>query len=172
MFQRPSLSRSLLTWRMRSCCQIVCAAACTSLRSASVSGLFGFTSTEIVVALGTSWRRSSSHGALSTELEKTTPVALPPGAGDQAVPDRWINSATSPSAPRYSIATFWPSRSLLPSGPGGTRSRSASRQRATCCGETRSPASLAARPRRERPPGRHAAEQRDELASPHANHGI
>ena len=74
-----SMSRSLLTSRMMSCSPIACAAACTSLRSASVSGLFGFTSTPIVVALGTSWRSSSSRFAPSWPARKLTPVTLPPG---------------------------------------------------------------------------------------------
>ena len=73
------MSRSLLTSRTMSCCPIACAAACTSLRSASVSGVFGFTSMAIVVALGTSWRNSSSRFAPNTPAKKTTPVTLPPG---------------------------------------------------------------------------------------------
>ena len=73
------MSRSLLTSRTMSCCPIACAAACTSLRSASVSGVFGFTSMAIVVALGTSWRSNSSRFAPSTPQKKITPVTLPPG---------------------------------------------------------------------------------------------
>ena len=42
-------------------------------------GVFGFTSTAIVVALGTSWRSNSSRFAPSTPPKKFTPVTLPPG---------------------------------------------------------------------------------------------
>ncbi len=73
------MSRSLLTSTTMSCCPIVCAAACTSLRSASVVGVSGFTSMAIVVALGTSWRSSSSRFAPNTPPKKLTPVTLPPG---------------------------------------------------------------------------------------------
>jgi hypothetical protein len=70
------MSRTLLASRTMSCCPIACAAACTSLLSASVLGLFGFTSMAIVVALGTSWRSSSSRLAPNTPAKKLTPVIL------------------------------------------------------------------------------------------------
>jgi hypothetical protein len=54
-----SSSRSLLTFRTMSCCPMACAASYRSRRSARVPGLIGFTSTPIVVALGTSFRSSS-----------------------------------------------------------------------------------------------------------------
>ena len=80
MLQRLSRDRGpLLTSRMRSCCPSACAAACTSLRSASVLGMFGFTSMAIVVALGTNWRSSSNRFAPNTLEKKLTPVTLPPG---------------------------------------------------------------------------------------------
>jgi hypothetical protein len=41
--------------------------------------MFGFTSTPIVVAVGTSWRSSSSRLAPNTLAKKITPVALLPG---------------------------------------------------------------------------------------------
>ena len=41
--------------------------------------MFGFTSMAIVVALGTSWRSSSSRFAPNTPPKKLTPVTLPPG---------------------------------------------------------------------------------------------
>ena len=85
------MSRSLLTSRTMSCCPIASAAACTSLRSASVLGVSGFTSMAIVVALGTSWRSSSSRFAPNTPLKKTHArdvAARPVEAGDEAVPDR------------------------------------------------------------------------------------
>ena len=44
-----------------------------------IQDVFGFTSTAIVVALGTSWRSSSSRFAPNTPEKKTTPVTLPPG---------------------------------------------------------------------------------------------
>ena len=73
------MSRSLLTSRTMSCCPTACAAATTSIRSASVLELFKFANTPIVVALGTSWRSNSKRFAPNTAAKKTTPVTLPPG---------------------------------------------------------------------------------------------
>ena len=53
--------------------------------------MFGFTSTAIVVALGTSWRSSSSRFAPNTPAKKTHArdvAARPVEAGDEAAPDR------------------------------------------------------------------------------------
>jgi hypothetical protein len=66
-----------------------CAAACTSLPSASVLALFGFTSIPMVVALGTSCRSSSKRFAPNWVAKKTTPVTLPSGR---------LRLATSPCA--------------------------------------------------------------------------
>ena len=59
------------------------------VRSARCWGCFGFASTPIVVALGTSWRSSSSRFAASTLNRELTPVTLPPGR---------LRLATRPSA--------------------------------------------------------------------------
>jgi len=63
-----------------------CAAASTSLRSASVSGVFAFTSTAIVAAVGTSWRSNSSRLAPSSPAKKLDVAARRIEAGDQAIP--------------------------------------------------------------------------------------
>ena len=76
---------------MLSCYPILRLAANKSFRSASVSRVFGFTRTPIVVALGTSWRSNSNRFAPKSLTIKTTPVILSPGrakAGNKAVPDR------------------------------------------------------------------------------------
>ena len=55
MFNIPeavAISGSVLASKSRSCCSVVCAAARTSLRSALVSGVFGLTSTAMVIAFG------------------------------------------------------------------------------------------------------------------------
>ena len=85
------MSLSLLASRMMRCCPSARAAACTSLRSASVSGASGLTSTAIVVALGTSSRSSSSRFAPSSAGEKAHAgdvAARPVEAGDEAAADR------------------------------------------------------------------------------------
>src|SRR5262249_8327966 len=74
-----SISALLRASTMMSCCPIVCAAPRTSLRSASVSGASGLTSTAIVVAAGTSWRSSSSRFVPNMPARKITPVTLPLG---------------------------------------------------------------------------------------------
>ena len=74
-----SISWSLLASIIMSCSPIACATACTSLRSASVSTLPGFTSMAISVALGTNWRNKSSRFAPKPVTKKVTPVILPPG---------------------------------------------------------------------------------------------
>src|SRR5262245_39206528 len=74
-----SISASLRASTMMSCCPIFCAAPCTALRSASVSGASGLTSTAIVVAVGTSWHSSSSRFVPNMPARKITPVTLPPG---------------------------------------------------------------------------------------------
>ena len=61
------------------CRPIDCAAACTSLRSASVSGVPGLTSMAILVAFGTNWRNNSNRFGPKVAVIKTTPVMLPPG---------------------------------------------------------------------------------------------
>ena len=69
---------------MLSCCRILRLAANKSLRSPSVSGVFGFTSTPILVALGTSWRSKPSRFAPNS----LTMAARPVKTSDKALPNR------------------------------------------------------------------------------------
>src|SRR5215467_592657 len=74
-----SISRGMLALRMKGSCLASRAAACTSCNSLGVSTLFGFMSTAIAVASGTSSRMSSRRLAISVSAKKVTPVALPSG---------------------------------------------------------------------------------------------
>ena len=83
----------------------------------------------------------------------------PPAGGSNQPPEPATDQCDLPPSGIRSRRSG-PRRSRLPSGPGGTRSRGASSRRATCCGETRSPASpAAARARRaaSTPPRRREA---------------
>ena len=85
------MSRSLLTSKMMSCCPIACAAACTSLRSASVVGS---------VRVHEHGDRGRLGHELAQQLQPLRPqhaaekadardvAARPVEAGDEAVPDR------------------------------------------------------------------------------------
>ena len=67
-----SRSRSLLTSRTMSCCSIPCAAACTSLRSASVSVVFGFTNMAMVAAKP----RTNEAGLVGNRPERQEDMAV------------------------------------------------------------------------------------------------
>ena len=82
-----------------------------------------------------------------------------------ADPDDHLRSDTR--SPRFDLRQI---RSRL--DPAGMRLQDAQSQKPSSFGETRSPASRLLRPRRERPRGRRAAEQRDELAPLYPNHVI
>ena len=85
------MSRSLLTSIMMSCRPIACAAACTSLRSASVPGTFRFTKHANRRCLGNDLAQQlqSLRPDLAAEPAHAGDVAARPvEAGDEAVLDR------------------------------------------------------------------------------------
>ena len=74
-----SMWPSVLALRSTVCWPIACDAACAAAPSNMLARLFGFTSTAITVAVGTSSRSSSNRLVTSGSVKKVTPVTLPPG---------------------------------------------------------------------------------------------
>ena len=74
-----SISGSLLAFRNRSCGPVARAAACKSLTCGSDSGLRGLTRMATAVAPGRSSRTRASRLVVNSEVNRFTPVALPPG---------------------------------------------------------------------------------------------
>ena len=62
-----------------SCCPIVCAAVCTSFRSASVVGVPGSRARQLLSPWARAGAAASSRFAPNTPPKKLTPVTLPPG---------------------------------------------------------------------------------------------
>ena len=74
-----SISFSVLAFRIESCDPFVRAASGTSRIMGSLTGLFGFTSTAITLASGTSSEISSIRFGISSTLRMVTPVRFSPG---------------------------------------------------------------------------------------------
>ena len=74
-----SISPSVPAFGMESRTPFTRAASCTSLMMRSVLALFGFTSSQMVLASGTSSESSSKRLAVSSGFIRLMPVRLPPG---------------------------------------------------------------------------------------------
>jgi hypothetical protein len=107
-----SMSHLLLGSATITCSPLACAAASISLRSPSASRVLKFMRTATVLALGASWRSSSSRFAPNTPEKKTTPVTFAPGR---------LRLVTSPSltgslpvAKTIGVVLLWLWRRALP----------------------------------------------------------
>src|SRR6185436_14952824 len=159
------------------CSPIACAASGMSRSVLSVDGILaGLTSTAIRTAFGTKSCRSRNRLAASSELKKLMPVALPPGRARLATRPSRIGSAGTLKTigivavlDRYVLAfdvaglvEAFAERGHIASGGIGRKASNKPDH-----GHYR-----LLRARCDRPHGCRAAEQADELPSPHAGHGL